>query len=67
MLRVIGLKILGREGHLTFFFSFWGGGGGGGVPSEMPFKMHKMIYFPETRKKTPRFHPKHMCFLFGLI
>ena len=36
--RVTGLKILGRVG--TPFF-----------PTDIPFKMHKIIYFPENLKK----------------
>ena len=53
MFRVIGLKILGRVGSHNFFVYFFlekniilcilkG---------EMPFKMHKIIFFPENLKK----------------
>ena len=53
MFRVIGLKILGRVGSHNFFDYFFlekniilcilkG---------EMPFKMHKIIFFPENLKK----------------
>ena len=56
---VTGLQILGRVGtHIFFYhFFFWkkyiilci-------LKSILPFKMHKIIYFPEKNEKKSRFH-----------
>ena len=50
----MGLKILGRVGtHLLFFnyFFFWKKINFMHFERKMPFKMHKIIFFPENLKK----------------
>ena len=57
--RVTGLKILGRVGtHFFFNYFFFPGKNIFSciLKGISPFKMHKIIYFPENLKKNSRFY-----------
>ena len=50
--RVTGLKILGRVGtHMFFFIFFWKKYNLMHFERQSPFKMHKIIHFPEILEK----------------
>ena len=59
MFRITGLKILGRVGtHIYFFNYFFSGKKNiilGILKGNLPFKMHKIIFFQIKPEKTSRF------------
>ena len=71
--RVTGLKILGREGILFLIKNFSGKNMLLCILKGIsPFRMHKIIFFPENLKKIPGFTSLdqvtlNICIFFNLI